>query len=65
MDRKRKILVDEDNERRTQAEVLLNAYSRELERQRLAAGAQGLLLSGDCKLSFLMKYFHSLNRIIS
>jgi len=33
---------DEDSERKTQAEVLLNAYSRELERRRLAAGADGL-----------------------
>ncbi|KAF9263528.1 hypothetical protein L218DRAFT_901696, partial [Marasmius fiardii PR-910] len=41
------ILNDEDVERRTQAEVLLNAYGRELERRRLAAGAQGLLISGD------------------
>ncbi|KAH9994110.1 FYVE zinc finger-domain-containing protein [Russula compacta] len=42
------ILSDDDLERKTQAEVLLNAYSRELERRRLAAGAQGLLLStGD------------------
>ncbi len=38
-------LGDNDPERKTQAEVLLNAYSRELERRRLAAGAQGLLLS--------------------
>ncbi|KAI5119908.1 hypothetical protein M0805_003712 [Coniferiporia weirii] len=41
------MLGDEDNERRTQAEVLLNAYSRELERRRLAAGAAGLFLSND------------------
>ena len=41
------ITGDEDAERRTQAEVLLNAYSRELERRRLAAGAQGLLISGN------------------
>lgn len=41
------ILGDDDAERKTQAEVLLNAYSRELERRRLAAGAQGLLISGD------------------
>lgn len=34
-----------DAERRTQAEVLLNAYSRELERCRLAAGAAGINLS--------------------
>ncbi|KAG1753914.1 uncharacterized protein EDB91DRAFT_1043176 [Suillus paluster] len=40
------ILSDDDTERKTQAEVLLNAYSRELERRRLAAGAQGLLISG-------------------
>lgn len=39
-------LTDDDNpERRTQAEVLLNTYSRDLERRRLAAGAQGLLVS--------------------
>ncbi|KAL0070873.1 hypothetical protein AAF712_002094 [Marasmius tenuissimus] len=41
------ILGDEDVERKTQAEVLLNAYGRELERRRLAASAQGLLISGD------------------
>lgn len=38
---------DDDGERRTQGEVLLNAYSRELERRRLSAGAQGLLISGE------------------
>lgn len=38
---------DEDSERKTQAEVLINVYSRELERRRLAAGAQGLLISGN------------------
>ncbi|KAJ3573339.1 hypothetical protein NP233_g2492 [Leucocoprinus birnbaumii] len=37
---------DEDVDRRRQAEVLLNTYSRELERRRLAAGAQGLILTG-------------------
>ncbi|KAI0049654.1 FYVE-domain-containing protein [Auriscalpium vulgare] len=41
------MLGDEDNERRTQAGVLLHAYSRELERRRLAAGAQGLLISSN------------------
>ena len=40
---------DNDMELKTQAEVLLNAYSRELERRRLAAGAQGWLISGDGK----------------
>ncbi|KIJ20142.1 hypothetical protein PAXINDRAFT_160774 [Paxillus involutus ATCC 200175] len=40
-------LSDEDAERKTQAEVLLNAYSRELERRRLSAGAQGLVISGS------------------
>ncbi|OAX43853.1 FYVE-domain-containing protein [Rhizopogon vinicolor AM-OR11-026] len=40
------ILSDDDTERKTQAEVLLNAYSRELERRRLSAGAQGLLILG-------------------
>jgi hypothetical protein len=38
---------DDEAERRTQGEVLLNAYSRELERRRLAAGAQGLSLSSQ------------------
>jgi hypothetical protein len=38
---------DDDAERKTQAEVLLHAYNRELERRRLAAGAQGLLISDD------------------
>lgn len=41
------ILGDENVERKTQAEVLLNTYSRELDRRRLSAGAQGLLISGD------------------
>ncbi len=36
---------DDDSERKTQAEVLLNAYSRELDRRRLAADAEGLLLN--------------------
>ena len=38
---------DDDAERTTQAEVLLNTYCRELERQRLTASAQGLLISGE------------------
>jgi hypothetical protein len=37
------VVGDQEPERKTQGEVLLNAYSRELERRRLAAGAQGLL----------------------
>ncbi|KAG9317587.1 hypothetical protein JVU11DRAFT_1795 [Chiua virens] len=41
------ILSDDDKERKIQAEVLLNTYSRELERIRLSAGAQGLLNSGS------------------
>ncbi|KAG2158794.1 FYVE-domain-containing protein, partial [Suillus bovinus] len=41
------ILSDSDTERKTQAEVLLNAYSRELERRRLAAGNQRWLISGS------------------
>ncbi|KAJ8464010.1 hypothetical protein ONZ51_g9875 [Trametes cubensis] len=41
------ILSDDDTERKIQAEVLLNAYNRELERRRLAAGKQGLLISGQ------------------
>jgi len=36
---------DDEIERKTQAEVLLNTYSRDLERRRLSAGARGLLLS--------------------
>ncbi|KAG1755824.1 hypothetical protein EDB19DRAFT_1892026 [Suillus lakei] len=40
------ILSDGDTERKTQAEVLLNAYSRELERRRLVAGNQRLLIPG-------------------
>lgn len=43
------MLGDEDQDRRTQAEVLLNAYSRELERKRLTAGAAGIHLSNECK----------------
>ena len=43
---------DNDSERRTQAEVLLNAYSRELERRRLAAGAAGINLSSHRKFNF-------------
>ncbi|KAJ7179178.1 hypothetical protein C8R46DRAFT_1345583 [Mycena filopes] len=46
MELRQGLLGDEDTERKTQAEVLLNAYSRDLERRRLAAGARGLLLSG-------------------
>ncbi|KIK65388.1 hypothetical protein GYMLUDRAFT_38844 [Collybiopsis luxurians FD-317 M1] len=38
---------DSDLERKTQAEVLLNAYSRELERQKTAAEEQGLVLTGE------------------
>ena len=41
------ITDDEDVDRKTQAEVLLNAYNRELERRRLDAGAHGLLISGN------------------
>ncbi|KAH7916333.1 hypothetical protein BJ138DRAFT_996133 [Hygrophoropsis aurantiaca] len=41
------ILGDDDGERKTQAEVLLNAYSRELERRRLAAGRQGFIITGS------------------
>jgi len=47
-------LDDSDVERKTQAEVLLNAYSRELERRRLAAGAQGLLISGAGEAEYLL-----------
>ncbi|KAI0960004.1 hypothetical protein AcW1_004656 [Taiwanofungus camphoratus] len=44
---KQGIIGDDDMERKTQAEVLLNAYTRELERKRSSADAQGLLISGD------------------
>lgn len=37
---------DDEAERKIQAEVLLNTYSRDLERRRLSAGARGFLLSG-------------------
>ncbi|KAF9469007.1 hypothetical protein BDZ94DRAFT_1245146 [Collybia nuda] len=47
MELRQGILGDENTERKTQAEVLLNTYSRELDRRRLAAGALGLLISGD------------------
>ncbi|KAG6817214.1 hypothetical protein H0H87_011572 [Tephrocybe sp. NHM501043] len=47
MELRQGLLADDDADRKTQAEVLLNAYSRELERRRLTAGAQGLLLSGN------------------
>lgn len=42
---------DEDVDRRTQAEVLLNAYSRDLERKRLAAGAAGIFLHREGEFS--------------
>ncbi len=32
-------------DRKTQAEVLLHAYSRDLERKRLSAGAAGIVLT--------------------
>lgn len=38
---------DDDRERKIQAEVLLNTYSRALERRRLSASAQGLLGTGS------------------
>lgn len=47
---------DEDQDRRTQAEVLLNAYSRDLERKRLAAGAAGIYLSNDSAWIFYQNF---------
>ncbi|KAF8351322.1 hypothetical protein F5887DRAFT_936941 [Amanita rubescens] len=45
---RRGILDDEDGDRKTQAEVLFNAYNRGLERLRLAASARGwFILSED------------------
>ncbi|KAL4264570.1 hypothetical protein AB1N83_004346 [Pleurotus pulmonarius] len=41
------VLNDTDDERKTQAEVLLHALNRDLERRRLAAGANGLLISHE------------------
>ncbi|KAK2466324.1 hypothetical protein APHAL10511_001966 [Amanita phalloides] len=41
------ILGDEESGRKSQAEVLLNVYSRELNRLRLAAGARGWSLNED------------------
>jgi hypothetical protein len=43
------LLEDEDAERRIQAEVLLNAYSRELERKRASASSSGLLINTEGK----------------
>ncbi|KAF9483942.1 FYVE-domain-containing protein, partial [Pholiota conissans] len=45
MELRQGILSDDDADRKRQAEVLLNTYSRDLERRRLSAGAQGLLIS--------------------
>lgn len=50
------MLGDLDVERKTQAEVLLNAYSRELDRRRLSAGAQGLFSSGNGWLKPFVMY---------
>lgn len=44
------MLSDENHERKTQADVLLNVYNRELERRRLAAGAQGIVLRDEGEL---------------
>ncbi|KAJ7068152.1 hypothetical protein C8F01DRAFT_1334775, partial [Mycena amicta] len=52
------LLGDEDTERRLQAEVLLNAYSRELERRRLEASARGLVLAGAGIFIFSDEEFH-------
>lgn len=50
------IVGDEDMDRKTQAEVLLNAYSRDLERKRLNAGAAGIVLTdGESLLSYLFR----------
>jgi hypothetical protein len=42
-------LGDDDADRKTQADALLNTYSRDLERRRLAAGAAGLLIVSQGK----------------
>jgi hypothetical protein len=50
---------DDEIERKTQAEVLLNTYGRDLERRRLSAGARGLLLSdADAGSVFVVDYSH-------
>lgn len=41
------VLGDDDADRKVQAEVLLNAYHRELERRRLQAGIQGVIITDD------------------
>ncbi|KAF8314700.1 hypothetical protein DL93DRAFT_2097093 [Clavulina sp. PMI_390] len=41
------ILNDGDVDRKTQAEVLINTYNRELERTRLAASSQGIFLTAE------------------
>lgn len=56
------MLGDLDIERKTQAEVLLHAYSRELDRQRLSAGAQGLFSSGNGWSRPSVLYLGVLNR---
>jgi len=38
---------DQDKERKTHAEVLINTYNRELERTRLAASSQGIFVTSD------------------
>ncbi|KAF8915884.1 hypothetical protein CPB85DRAFT_383809 [Mucidula mucida] len=47
MELRQGLLRDDDTDRKTQAEVLLNAYSRELERRRTAAGAHRFILDDD------------------
>lgn len=54
------MIGDDDSERKIQAEVLLNAYSRELERRRLSAGALGLL--AEHGTYHLLDYRYALNR---
>ena len=38
---------DQDKERKTHAEVLINTYNRELERTRFAASSQGIFVTSD------------------
>lgn len=40
---------DDDTDRKTQAEVLINTYNRELQRTRAAASAKGIYFASDGK----------------
>lgn len=52
------MLSDKNEERKRQAEVLLNVYNRELERRRLSAGAQGIVLRDEGQTYFAFSFDH-------